>query len=137
MWRWRGVTNVFDFGNPVTSTRYELCIYDGAGLAVTLEEIGWNCTKRLGCWHVKANGFRYGTRTLNPQQIGLTGGDGKRDNILVRDRHAAVTSAALPLALPVTVQWFDTTNNVCWAETYTPSDTKENTENQFKALRRY
>ncbi len=44
-----------------------------------------------------------------------------------------MTSPALPVAGPVTVQWFDTNNSVCWGATYSQSDITENTASQFTA----
>lgn len=82
-----------------------------------------------------ADGFRAGWQgnSVHHQSIVLTAGDDDEANIVVRDTRAAMTTPVLPVAGPVTVQWFDTKNNVCWGAAYTSSDVIENSATRFKA----
>jgi len=141
-WRWiKGqATNAAEFGDPTTSARYALCIYDGTGLALELDEIGWSCWKKgkkRTCWKFAGTrGFRYRHVGLDRQRILLIGSDENTAEVEVTNRGAAVTAPALPMVAPVTVQWQTTRTDFCWEATYTSVDITENTTARFKAQTR-
>src|SRR5262249_32026015 len=64
-WRWLGgeATTPADFGDPVATDRYALCVYAGAGetpplVASTTAEAGGSCGGSP-CWRARGEGFVY------------------------------------------------------------------------------
>jgi hypothetical protein len=140
-WKWqRGEpTNPVDFGNPTANTRYALCLYDGSGLVLAHEDMGWRCAGPKSCWKVFPNEkLVFGNRSsryaeIEQQKILMAGSDEDRSRITVRKRGEAISTTALPLIPPVTAQWRSTSNDVCWQSSYAAPDVDFNTPVLFRA----
>ncbi len=127
-WRWlRGsITPKSDFGDPLASDTYELCVYDGSSSVIMHATVppGGMChvTHPKPCWRVTAKGFRYDNTDLTPLGI--------RSLVLkssLTDGSAQITIAgkgvhldmppSFPLAQPLTVQLKNSTG-ICWEAIY-------------------
>lgn len=116
-WKWlRGsATSYFDFGTPLSSTEYALCLYDAKGLVLdALVPTG-------GAWQSGLHGFKYKSRTGAPEgvtQIQLKlGGDGKA-KVLVQGRGALLGMPELAgLVQPLRVQ-LRNSDGPCWEAVY-------------------
>jgi hypothetical protein len=138
LWKWtRGAaTSRGDFGDPLTSTSYGLCIYDGTGLLLesAAAPAGGTCSGGHACWRATASGFRYVDKDLTPsglrQVLLKSGADGKAQ-IVVKGSGPLLALPTLPLTpLPVHVQ-LTSSDGTCWEATY--HTTLLNSFDRFKA----
>src|SRR2546427_629260 len=75
LWKWAGgaATTKADFGNPVATTNYQLCLYDQSGATATLRlasnvPAGGTCGARP-CWTGTTTGFVYADPALTPDGL--------------------------------------------------------------------
>ena len=137
LWKWThgAATFAADFGDPTTSTGYDLCVYDGTGalVASAAAPAGGTCHGHA-CWKASGQGFRYVDKDLTPsgiRQIVLKPGLAGKAQILVKGQGANLDLPTLPIAhLPLTVQL---TNGAgaCFEARY--PTTFRNTGDQLKA----
>jgi hypothetical protein len=132
LWKWLkgGATDATEFGDPVTTHAYELCIYDGGGLVASASApAGAN-------WSAKTTGFKYrdpagssdGLQTI----ILKAGADGKA-KIVVRGKGMNVDMPNLALLTsPLTVQLKRAGGTVCWGATYSFPPARKNDAANFK-----
>ena len=124
-----------DFGIPLSTTDYELCVYDGndALLVRARAPHGDVCHNRP-CWKENARGYRYVDRDLTPdglQHLGLKAGTSGKSQILVKGRGNNLQAPALSVMnLPVRVQLVNG-GGACWEATF--NTTFQNTARAFKA----
>jgi hypothetical protein len=132
LWRWsKGNAPIGDFGDPVTSTEYALCIYDrSAGNAIRVRTLtvppGGSCGGKP-CWKAFNQGFKYKDRDATRdgvQSILLKGSIGSTAKLQVKAKGEE-------LALPppagleryfdqdpaVTIQLANSVGS-CWQATY-------------------
>jgi acyl-homoserine lactone acylase PvdQ len=137
LWRWRkgAATSLADFGNPLASTDYALCVYDGGSALVSSANApaAGTCGTRP-CWRQTSSGFKYGDRDLTPdglQRITLVAGPSGVARIVVKGKGALLDIPTLPLLpLPARVQLVNG-DGVCWEADY--SIPIRNQSDQFKA----
>ena len=139
LWNWSKGTSTTkqQFGDPVNTTDYKLCVYDQAAginrvvLAAPLPAGGLCGTQP--CWKDLSTGFRYADRNLVRGPIKsirlLAGVDGKA-KISIRGDHAALTPA-LPLAQQNTVTVQLSNGTTCWEARY--GSNLVNTPSEFAA----
>jgi cysteine-rich repeat protein len=141
-WRWQGaVTAMAEFGDPTTTTRYELCVYDTRGGAASLAAratmpAGGTCGARP-CWQVRRQGFvfsdvtraQHASRTLVLSE-GLVPG---RARIALQLKGPNVPLPPLPLFKDprVTLQ-LKSSSGACWEAPYATAIT--NGAQQFRAV---
>jgi acyl-homoserine lactone acylase PvdQ len=140
LWKWlKGATTAkSDFGDPLTTTDYRLCLYDGTAALVAHAEApaGGTCDARRArpCWRESATGFKYVDRDLTPsglQKVLLKAGPEGKARILVKGKGALLALPSLPvLDLPVTVQLLNGAG-ACWEASY--GSTLRNQPELFKA----
>jgi hypothetical protein len=124
VWQWKSgaATTLGDFGDPVSTDSYALCVY---GEFVTQPRTLLRATVAAGPqWRaVDAKGFRYkntqGTPVGGVTGITLKPGVTGKASIKVKAERLA-----LPLALPVTVQL--RTRDQCWGAGFPQDATKKN-----------
>jgi hypothetical protein len=129
-WQWlRGAaTAPADFGSPLTTTSYQLCVYDAAGN--TVAHASFPPAVTCGgepCWRV------HGTKTtFRSSTLGLTlkAGDVGKARIVARGRGPLLGVATLPAAQPLTVQ-LKNSEGVCW-ETIYSAPARRNEAGQFR-----
>ena len=136
---WKGeATTLAEFGNPVSTASYVICVYDGSGnpqpLLSQAAPAGGVCNEKP-CWQAKPTGYQYGDKLLTPdglKKVQLKEGliDGK-PKVQVQGAGIFLDVPALPLTLPVTVQVKNTQNSECWEAVY--GTATKNDPAQFKA----
>ena len=124
------------FGNPVATTSYALCAYDGnANLILeTSAPAGGVCGSGRACWRANASGFRYVDKDLTPDgllQVILKAGTSGKAQIKVTGKGGLLGLPPLPIAdLPVTVQ-LQSSDGPCFEAVY--GSTFRNDGGQFRA----
>jgi hypothetical protein len=140
VWKWvkGAATAKADFGDPLTTDAYALCIYDGATLAVgATAPAGGTCADNKPCWTEKAKGFQYKDKDLTPDglsQIVLKEGlvDGKA-SIQVKGSGALLGMPDLStLASPLRVRLTNVSTAACWEAVYSFPPASANDATQFK-----
>lgn len=116
-----------DFGNPLTTDSYQLCIYDGTSslIAAVTAPAGRVCDVdgRPSCWKENSNGFIFlGTPpSTNPPdgvwKVSLKAGTKGQIRFDARGTHINMLTSP-PLAQPVTVQLQNIGSGRCWEATY-------------------
>ncbi|MEY4950553.1 MAG: hypothetical protein RL698_2764 [Pseudomonadota bacterium] len=123
-WKWmRGAaTALQSFGDPTAAGgAVRLCLYDGAGsLAMGLSVATGGRCGGAACWKAVGRtgfGFKDLSRSQHGvERIGLrAGGDGKA-SVTLKARGAGIGVAALPFAMPVTVQVV--VGGECWGAVF-------------------
>ena len=128
-------TNQSDFGNPVSSTNYKLCVYtNGLGTSLLKAAVGFDSVK----WKpVSDKGYKYkdpGGSAAGVTNVLLKGGAAGKSKGLVKGKGANLPDPTLgSLPLPVTVQLVNSGTNVCLQSTFVSGDIKKNDAAQFKA----
>jgi bacillolysin len=136
-WSWsRGAaTSLADFGNPLTTTSYAFCIWDGRG--GTPELVSATEIPPVTGWRpVGATGFRYSdpkaTATGIAQLRVRAGADGKASAVVrakggALDLPAAATALQRFEATPAVTVQLVTSAGACWQSAFTASDLARNT----------
>jgi len=138
VWKWSkgGVTSKADFGTPLSTTSYHLCVYDGTGLVLSaLAPAGGTCGARP-CWKEGAHTFKYldreqtpdGLRTILLREGSVPG----RAKITVTAKGPLLGIAALDgLASPLRVQ-LGNSAGACWDAAYSFPPALRHTASQFR-----
>jgi hypothetical protein len=145
-WKWlKGeATAVADFGDPVNTDDYALCIYDESGpepalLFGAVAPAGGTCAGKP-CWTAAGAGFKYGNKEAVPD--GLTGiklkaGSAGKAALQVKGKGEKLESWSAgfpspPLGLPLRVQ-FQLSEGTCWETRHTASSVLKNVGGTFAA----
>ena len=121
-WLWTtGNTTPAEFGNPLETTDYGLCVFDrGTGglrlLASVDVPAGAACGGRP-CWSQARAGFKYTNRAGPLRRLVLTGGLPGRARIVAKARGIGLDMPSLPLAPMVVVQ-LRNSDGGCWLANY-------------------
>jgi len=139
LWKWAGgaATTKADFGDPVATTNYQLCLYDQSGATPTLRlasnaPAGGTCGARP-CWTGTTTGFVYADPALTPDglaTISARGAGAGAAKLLIKGKGTNLPLSGLPLGPPVRVQ-LSAGSGVCWEAVYTTPLT--NNAGKFKA----
>lgn len=127
-WKWSkgSATAKADFGDPLATTSYLLCVYDGTSLRFdSLVPAGGVCgaASPRPCWREKSRGFDYRNKDATPDgitQMTLQEGSAGKAQIQLRGRSTPLDDPALPFAQPLTVQLQNTETGLCWEAVYGP-----------------
>lgn len=129
------VTTKTTFGAPLTTTNYDLCIYDGTSSLISHVSMpaGGICANDKPCWKETSSGFKYANKTANGA-VGLVlkqGLEPGKAKIVVRGKGTLADVPSLPLTVaPVRVQ-LKHSDGECWDVVYS-TPTRSDAE-QFKA----
>ncbi|HXJ33294.1 MAG TPA: hypothetical protein VMS22_04575 [Candidatus Eisenbacteria bacterium] len=133
-WRWgKGDASAkTDFGDPLTDTRYALCVYDQGGehLVTHLEVPGGVTCGGKPCWKASKKGFNYRDKNGALDEVALVSGEAGKAKVNAKGKGAELGFGAFPLTLPIVVQ-LQASNNECWSATY--SKAKKNTSTLVNA----
>jgi hypothetical protein len=123
VWKWlAGSATKAEFGNPLATESYRLCIYDGGTLVSSARMDAGGTCHGGACWKETALGYTFKDRDLTPDgayqlvlKEGPTGGakitfKGRGVNLQMPDL-AALTG-------PVAVRLHTSSGSVCWGATY-------------------
>jgi len=140
LWKWvfGAATSKADFGDPLTSTSYELCVFDCAGHTIARAGAppGQDCGGRP-CWKGTSTQFTYRSRDhlpgggRRPSRVTLRlreGPDGKA-RIVAQGTGPTIDLSPLPATQPVIVQ-IKNSEGKCWEATYS-APARKNTAGQF------
>jgi len=143
LWKWvKGdAVSVTDFGNPITTDNYSLCIYDESGgtpqlLLGATAPAADDCSGKTPklCWKpTGTKGFAYKkpARTSDGfDSLTLKAGAAGKAQIVASLKGLAVGMPALPLNLPIHVQ-LQASNGNCWETRF--STVRKNQSDQFDA----
>jgi Tol biopolymer transport system component len=122
-WRWSGAPGATPLPDPVQGARYQLCVYDGAHIAVAMDvgtPIAGSCPDGAkACWEGrgKHRSLRDPRGALSP--VTLHDGSGAT-RILVRGRGPLLDAPYLPrpAAGGLTVQLQDASSGRCWGANF-------------------
>ena len=142
LWKWvyGAATSKADFGDPLTSTNYELCVFDGDGHTIARAGAppGGDCGGRP-CWKGTSTQFTYRSRDhlpgggRRPSRVTLRlreGPDGKA-RIVAQGTGPTIDLSPLPATQPVVVQIKNNNDPpTCWEATYS-APARKNTAGQF------
>jgi cysteine-rich repeat protein len=120
-WKWSKGQATMDFGNPVDTDAYDLCIYHDAGsrplLGGVRARVGGTCDGKP-CWSAKGNGgFKYKNKTGVPSglvKLTLKPGEDTKAKIVAKGKGEELTLPVLPLPLPALVQLQRSGHTDCW-----------------------
>ncbi len=120
-WTKGEATSLAEFGDPLHSTGYVVCVYDSSASAQPLltatAPAGGTCKKAKPCWKASKGRYSYDDGLLTPdglQLVRLKEGVANKARIEVKGKGSGLRPPSLPLTLPVTVQIKNTTTGVCW-----------------------
>jgi hypothetical protein len=142
-WTWKGEeTLLADFGDPLSTSDYTLCLYDHVSSSPVLVSehdmpAGESC-KGKPCWKAASSGLLYKDPRLEHGPIKavklVPGADGKA-KIKVKAKGPTVAPPRLPLAVSpeVTAQLHNLETGECWSATYTSAITNDAVELKAKS----
>ena len=126
VWKWLkgAATSLADFGDPLTNTTYQLCVYDQSGggtLVLSATAPNGGVCAGAPCWKQTGSGFKYKDKDLSPNGIlgvVLKAGDDGKAKIMVKGKSGNLgLPPTLSLTQPVTVQ-IKNNAGICWQATY-------------------
>ncbi len=144
MWKWsKGAeTTLADFGDPLTSSSYAFCLYDGiSGVdRVELEKdaaVATTC-KDKPCWGGTTKGFKYkdGRRENGAiKAVKLNAGVAGKASVKLTAKGVTLGPPNLPFmqSPEVTVQMINLETGVCWESVFDSAAVIENSPGRFKA----
>lgn len=137
-WKWlRGArTTLADYGTPLTTTSYQVCLYDQTGLRMEVTNPAGGTCAGKPCWKPTGlTGFKYSDKDLTPDggyKMSLKEGAVEKAKILFSGRGANLHVPDLSsLQLPILVQ-IQNSNGVCWEASFS-GPPKKQTATQFSS----
>ena len=135
-WKWvsSGAIASADFGQPTTTTGYDLCVYDQRGLLTTARVPPAGQCGVKPCWKANTNGAKYTNKGLTPDGVltlSLKAGAVGRGKIGLKAKRDSLELPTLPLVPRVTVQLRRVDTGACWEAAYDEAVT--NATAKFKA----
>lgn len=138
LWKFlRGAsTDQLEFGLPLATTEYALCVYDGAGQVLTIrvdpDDIRWNLISGRGFSYRDSAGAQDGV-----QKLLLKGSDRDRTKLMLKAKGAGIPAMSLAsTSVPLTVQLLNSDTTVCWESVFDSDDIKRNEVDYLKAVSR-
>ncbi len=138
-WTWKEgsspETTLADFGNPLTSTSYELCVFNfdliPSGFARYRVVIppDQGCVDG-SCWKQRTHGFKYGSRSATPngvRSVTLRARSERRSIVRMKGKGVSLFP---PIENPVVVQ-LSAGGGACWSSTFTSAS--ENSSTRYLA----
>ncbi len=134
-WKWKGqATTLSDFGNPLGTTGYALCIYEGSTLHLTARAPASGICGAKPCWKaLGSKGYGYKDAASTPDgllKVTLRMGVAGKAQVAVKGKGVNPPDGVLPLSTPVTVQ-LQATTGACWTATFGTATASD--AGQFKA----
>jgi cysteine-rich repeat protein len=133
-WNWSkgAATAKGEFGNPLGTETYYLCVYDaGALVSTTRIEAGGLCAG-TPCWKESSKGFQFKDKELTPdgaQQLKLMAGEAGKAQAQFKGRGVNLELPSLSgLTGPIDVRLKQASNLVCWGATFDAPFTKQSAE---------
>jgi arylsulfatase A-like enzyme len=136
VWRWQNgeATHVAEFGDPLSTADYGLCVYAGPSGTLVSQAAAPPGPPR---WRsANARGFRYRDAEVagGVKAIALRSGTAGKARISVIGRRLSFLEGAP--ALPITVQLVSNATGVCWESVYSADNKPESGPQRFLARHR-
>jgi cysteine-rich repeat protein len=136
VWKWTkgAATTKAEFGTPLTTTDYLLCVYDNGTLVSTASIPADQLCAGRPCWKETGKGFKYKDKDATPDGITnltLKEGEAGKAKIILKGKGANINLPTLPMTQPVLVQLRNSASSVCWEATFGAPPTK-NDATQYK-----
>jgi hypothetical protein len=133
-WNRGMATNLTDFGAPLTTDDYALCVFAPGPVLKTVAPAGGTCGTRP-CWkQLSIKGFSYKDSARDPlgvDKIVLKAGLSGKAKVQIKDKGSNIPTLPLPLSLPATIQ-LQSENGKCWEATFSSTNMQINDGTQFK-----
>jgi cysteine-rich repeat protein len=130
-WKWlKGERTTFsEYGTPLTTTNYEVCIYDSTGLRFEITNPAGGTCAGKPCWKASGSkGYQYKDKDLTPDggyQLKLKEGALAKAQIQFSARGTALAMPDLTtLSQPLTVQ-IQNSDGLCWEAIYSGPPTAQ------------
>ena len=133
VWKWQGTTALADFGDPTTTSDYQLCVYQNGAFAAAATAPADSTCDGDPCWEATTTGFRYNDPEGTPAGVlraTLKASSTRPGKITVSAKGVHLVVPAGPLATPVEVQLSRTGGGPCWSATF--SSPKRNDTGGFQ-----
>src|SRR5581483_2998007 len=121
-----------DLGDPLETTRYELCLYDSTGVKMAV-----GVPPGSGWWIIGSpahlRGYRYKDKTAahdGVKEIKLQGSSIGKALLKLTAQGPYLPQTPPPFDLPVTAQ-LHAADGSCWDATFTAAETRSNTPKYF------
>jgi hypothetical protein len=129
VWKWvKGEsTSQAEFGDPTVTARYALCVYTGAGNALTADLLvppsasKWTPTSTRGYKYIDKAATESGV-----QKIVLKASVNDTSKAIVKGRGDALPTITPPLDTPIRVQLVNSDSGVCWEAEFDAGSIKRN-----------
>ncbi|MGH7788781.1 MAG: hypothetical protein ACRERC_18060 [Candidatus Binatia bacterium] len=130
-------TELFEFGDPLTTTDYTLCVFDGDGRLRLSADVpaGGQCGD-VACWKAAGKGYQYADKLRLSDGIAklrMSAGKDQKSTVQVRGQGRFLPVPGLPLAAGAgsRVQVINDETGVCFQAVFGAA--KANTEKKFQA----
>jgi hypothetical protein len=136
-WTKGAATQTAEFGDPVNTDAYALCMFDSLGqlLFKSTAPAGGMCGTKP-CWKtlgIKGFGYKDSLRTPDGvDRITLKAGLQGKAKMQFKGKGPDIPAFSLPLPLPVQVQ-LQGENGKCWEASFSAAGTSKNVMGQFKS----
>jgi hypothetical protein len=138
IFKWnKGVaTQTTDFGNPLATDDYALCVFDpGGNLLLKSDAPAGGVCGTKSCWKalgIKGFGYKDSLHTpTGADKVLLKAGLAGKAKAQFKAKGDNIPAFSLPLPLPATVQ-IQSENGQCWAATFSVPSASKNDSTQFK-----
>ncbi len=132
VWKWAsGQATAFgDFGDPMSTDDFELCLYSGGGTSILLSSrmpAGGDCAGKP-CWSVAGPGFKYKDKEGTPDgasKLKLKAGSEGRAKAVFLGKGSLLDLGSLGgVELPIRAQ-LRNSSGACWEATYSTAKTND------------
>jgi hypothetical protein len=133
-WKWKSSASSpkTDFGTPLATTGYRLCLYDFNGHRFTFAAPAAGTCDGKPCWTDKATGFKYKDKDLKPNGLLIVllkaGDEAGKGKVIVKGKGPQLglpTSLSLPTPVRVQLQRNDVATP-CWDATFSAPAVSDN-----------
>jgi len=130
-----------DFGDPLNTTSYTLCVYhaDPTELFMEVDVPAVGTCGGQDCWRtIGTKGYKYrdrGEANDGVAKLILKGGDADKAKIVIKGRNIDLPTPLVGIddTNDVTVQLHNTDNANCWEAVFTPDDVRRAGGGKYKA----
>jgi hypothetical protein len=139
-WQLGATTTFGELGTPLSTTDYQICVYDAGGLVRRATAPAGGSCKSKPCWKQTPSSspttYVYKDPLLTPDgtnAVTLKSGTSPKPKVQWKAKGIPMDDGALGLVPPVVVEVSNGDNAVCFGQTFTVGDITLNTTEQFKA----
>ena len=139
-WKLSGAaaTSQAEFGDPMDTAAYALCVYDETGTRTGLEVPAAGTCGGRPCWKaVSTKGYGFKDKAGandGVTSISLKGSTAAKTKVGLKASGASLPATSLPLSGSVAVQLHNSSNGLCWESVFTGADIRsDGSDGKFQA----